>query len=151
MRVKVTDPCYIIDSEEWSNICDKADKMAGDYNTNFDTLVTEYLQKKTGKDWAVAGATLYGDWENAMYGVPVIDTGSFYADAGMWCVVPAEFNERPDMKPDVGALLEFDDNSPITVKVTNDNNRQWAEIMVAGVVNDHPAYAESESYDEGEF
>jgi hypothetical protein len=153
MRIKVTDPCYVIDEQVWSEICDKAVGGGEEWSNNFDKLVTDYLKEKTGKDWACAGSTWYGDWSNTMSGTPVLSVTKmdFYADSGMWCVVPAEFNERHDSDPLGGAaLLEFDDNSDIKVIVTTDNNKQWAEFEVHGEVNGEDAIAYSASYDEGD-
>lgn len=144
MKVKVTDPCYVIDTKEWDEICDKAASMPGDWSENFNQIVTEYLREKTGKDWAVAGDTGYGDWSNHMSGESVVKAG-FYADAGMWCVVPAEFNERDDMKDDDGAILEFDDG-PITVVVTETNDREWTEFSVTGQIDGRLSAAYSEPY-----
>lgn len=146
MLIKVTDPCYVIDVDEWDKICHKAGDMMGDWSRNFDALVTNYLREKTGEVWAVAGSTYYGDWSNEMRGRPVV-SGEFYADAGMWCVVPAEFNERNDMNMlDGAAVLEFDEDTSIRVVVAETNERQWAEIEVYGIKDGRGAYAYSQRY-----
>lgn len=149
MKVKVTDPCYVIDGDAWSDICDKAGSMPGDWSNNFDDLVTNYLKEKTGLAWVLAGGTGYGDWSNRMTGRPVID-GAFCADAGMWCVVPAEFNECTTDTDSFGgaAILEFDDGSDINVFVPRDNDRQWTEIEVRGIKDGYSACARSLTYEE---
>lgn len=152
MKVKVTDPCYVIDTKEWDRLCKEAgDAYPADWSETFDRLVNEYLKQKTGKTWATAGSTYYGDWSNTMYGTPVI-SGGFYADAGMWCVVPAEFNERGDMATtDGAAILDFDDDQEISVRVAEDNNKEWAEIEVSGLLDNKFASAYSASYKDDEI
>lgn len=138
MRVKVTDPCYVINTDAWDRLCNEASELEGDkkWTEIFQQLVEDYLQEKSGAKWARAGDTGYGDWSNSMSG-PAVINNSFYADAGMWCVVPANFNERSDMDPMGGAaVLEFDDGSYINVEIENDNGGQWTEISVGGLKNE---------------
>lgn len=151
MKLRITDPCYIIDVEEWSKICEISGNMMGDWATAFDKLVTDYLVKKTGAPWAKAGSTWYGDWSNTMYGEAVTNSGNFVADSGMWCVVPAEFCERGDMNMITdGAILEFDDDGEIVVEEIENNKKQWAEIQVTGKINGLLGYAVSGSYGDDE-
>lgn len=138
MRVKVTDPCYVIDVDAWDRLCNEASELEGDtkWTEIFQQLVEDYLQEKSGAAWARAGDTGYGDWSNDMTGRSVITSG-FYADAGMWCVVPAEFNERDDMDPFGGAaILEFDDGSYINVELEELNNGEWTEFSVSGLLKE---------------
>jgi hypothetical protein len=148
MFVKVTDPCYVIAVDEWDRLCKAADAAyPADWVEAFERLVNEYLKQKTGKDWATAGGTGYGDWSNNMFGNGQVVKSDFYADAGMWCVVPAEFNERPDMgDTDGAAILKFDDNSRIEVKVLTDNNKEWTEFAITGVHNGYVTHVRSEPY-----
>lgn len=147
MRCKVTDPCYVIDVDAWDKICNEAGSMRGDWSDNFDKLVSDYLFDKTGKLWAIAGSTYYGDWSNGMNGEPVVKS-EFVADSGMWCVVPVEFNERTDMGDfDGAAILEFDDG-PISIVQLTDNNKEWAEFEVTGFLNGGLSSARSAGYNE---
>lgn len=138
MKVKVTDPCYVIDTKEWDRLCNEASEATdggNDWVKFFRKSVEDYLKDKT-ESWARAGDTGYGDWSNEMRGKSVITSG-FYADAGMWCVVPADFNERDDMDPFGGAaVLEFDDGSYINVEVEELNDGQWTEFSVSGLLNE---------------
>jgi len=152
MRVKVTDPCYVIDTDAWDRLCNEASELEGDkkWTEIFQQLVEDYLQEHTGAKWARAGDTGYGDWSNRMSGAAVLDD-EFYADAGMWCVVPAGFNERADMDPNGGAaILEFDDQSYINVEIENDNDGQWTEFSVGGLKNEEYVTNYSEAFNGGE-
>lgn len=135
MKVKVTDPCYVISNEAWDELCKKAsDAYPADWVTVFEKAVEEYLQEKTGAKWATAGGTGYGDWGNSMSG-EAVKKADFFADAGMWCVVPYEFMERDDMDPENGvAILEFDKGSDVVVGVHELNDGQWTEFSVSGLV-----------------
>lgn len=138
MKVKVTDPCYVISNESWDKICEEASIKEGNgkiWTEVFEMLVEEYLQEKTGVKWATAGSTGYGDWGNNMSGRAVVKS-DFFADAGMWCVVPYEFMERTDMDMENGAaVLEFDKGSDIVVGVHELNDGQWTEFSVSGLKN----------------
>ena len=148
MRVKVTDPCYVIDTDAWDRLCNEASELEGDtkWTEIFQQLVEDYLQEKSGAKWARAGDTGYGDWSNRMTGSAVV-VPDFYADAGMWCVVPAEFNERADMDPLGGAaVLEFDDQSYINVEIEDYNDNQWTEFSVGGLKDEQYTTAYSEPF-----
>lgn len=149
MKVKVTDPCYVISNEAWDELCGKAsqaDAEGKNWSEAFEGFVEEYLQEKTGVKWATAGGTGYGDWGNSMSG-EAVKKADFFADAGMWCVVPYEFMERDDMDPQNGAaILEFDKGSDIIVGVHELNDGQWTEFSVSGLVKGKMVTSYSEPF-----
>lgn len=88
----ITDPCYVLSDEVWSDICGQCESDDF-YNGKFDTLCTEALNKLAGTTNAVACGTGWGDWDNRIHcsDDDKIIEADFFADAGMVCVV--EYNE----------------------------------------------------------
>lgn len=153
MKIKVTDPCYVIDNKVWDDLCElasNAQALGGDWVEAFEGFVESYLKEKTGAEWAKAGGTGYGDWGNRMSGSAVVKP-DFFADAGMWCVIPYDFNECGSVDDTNGvAVLEFDDRSDISVRVEDLNDNQWTEISVHGVKNGNYVTCYSLGYNEDE-
>lgn len=76
----ITDPCYILPDNIWSECC----KSLDDGFEVFNQAVSKALTEFTGyKAWSCDNG--YGDWINEIYGPGVIKP-NFYADSGMVCV-----------------------------------------------------------------
>ena len=83
-KLLVTDPCYLISDDDWSNVCNACFKEDGDEEkalNKFNEMITELLKLNSGDKKAIADRTGFGDWMNS------IDDKMFYADSGMVCVV----------------------------------------------------------------
>lgn len=84
----VTDPCYILEDEEWSRLCDKylASTAKESEDLDFAQAVQKDLESISGDTKAVVGETKVGDWVNRMAGEGVLEE-QFAADSGLVCVV----------------------------------------------------------------
>ena len=83
-KLLVTDPCYLISDDDWSNVCSMCFNKELEENkalNKFNEMITELLKLNSGDDKAIADRTGFGDWVNS------IDGKMFYADSGMVCVV----------------------------------------------------------------
>lgn len=82
-KIVVTDPCYIMPSEDWNACCDEAqarrDEHKQEWEEAFDEIVSRKLTELSGHK-AYATTTGFGDWDNYIAGQ------EFCADAGMVCV-----------------------------------------------------------------
>lgn len=83
----VTDPCYILSDDVWTECCKVFDKYKDDefMYQRFDEAVTKALTEFTGSKSYACG-TGYGDWHNKLEGDGHIIQDEFCADAGMVCV-----------------------------------------------------------------
>ncbi len=132
----VTDPCYIINHDDWHALCDqatKAEKEQGrNWSNEFVELVETSLRTISGDISAVACNTGYGDWENCMFG-SVVKHSQFVADAGMVCVVEftdklAEYlKDTVDNVDDLSAILESE--SPLHAEFNTDD-AHWTVVEV---------------------
>ena len=101
----VTDPCYLVSNDVWTEICDKT---KGKVNKAFAEELTKHLPKGT-----MVQVTGIGDDLNSIY--PVweeecvnIAQSSFTSDSGFICIVPVE--ETKQYKDDIRfAIIESDD------------------------------------------
>lgn len=82
----ITDPCYLINSNKWSQIYKASHDSKGNYDDNvFLDLVRAELEIITQHTAWVAN-TGYGDWNNTLYGQFLTADNEFCADSGMVCV-----------------------------------------------------------------
>ena len=101
----VTDPCYLVSNDVWTEICDKTKTKSNDV---FVEELTKHLPKG-----AMIQTTRIGDDLNSIY--PVweeecvnIVQSSFTSDSGFICIVPVE--ETKQYKDDIRfAIVESDD------------------------------------------
>ena len=101
----VTDPCYLVSSDVWTEVCDKTKTKSNDV---FVEELTKHLPKG-----AMIQTTRIGDDLNSIY--PVweeecvnIAQSSFTSDSGFICIVPVE--ETKQYKGDIRfAIVESDD------------------------------------------
>lgn len=133
----ITDPCYVLSDDTWSNICNQC-KNEDFYNGTFDRLTSEALNKLAGTTNAVASATGFGDWDNCMHCSnedKIIQT-DFFADSGMVCVV--EYNDAIQQalkdKDNVRliekggiAVIETEGNVEITMNTEDPN---WTVVEI---------------------
>ena len=81
----VTDPCYILSKEAWSECCEYLyGKDQENKYSLFDNAVAEKLKELSGAE-AWACDTGFGDWSNELKGAGITKP-KFFADAGMVCV-----------------------------------------------------------------
>lgn len=96
-RYIITDPCYVLPENIWSEIGEKVyhfndsnrENIERDYNQeniDFTNYCTEALQEFSGDYKAIASRTGFGDWSNNLHGEDVIKA-DFFADSGMVCAV----------------------------------------------------------------
>ena len=128
----VTDPCYILPQDTWSECCDKCQALGEEnWSDNFSKIVQEAL-----KDFAEGGQvfvsdTGFGDWSNCLYGPNTEEGCGFCADAGMVCVC-AYTGKVPDALGNLvkyGAAAAFYAEGPIEVEFdTSDPN--WTIVNI---------------------
>jgi len=139
MKYLVTDPCYIVDDDMWTKLCDKADEetnhdTGNKWSNAFNKLVEDYL--KSLYDVAYVASTGFGDWTNE------IDGKRFVADAGMVTVVPADKIPQKtyaEYNNNLGAIIEVADNSRV---ILDTSNPEWTIVKVGNL--------QSLPYDDGE-
>ena len=86
----ITDPCYILPDDVWSECIEKAGENDTGWCDRFDEQVQAALSAFVGsKAWAER--TGFGDWSNVVFGPNVIQD-HFCADSGMFSV--CEFNDK---------------------------------------------------------
>lgn len=125
----VTDPCYILPSDIWTECCRKVGNQK-----EFNTVVTKALQEFTGYDKAKAVGTGCGDWSNCIEGSRIrkIITSDFTADSGMVCfcrcndIVEKALKDN-HIKEGCYAILELKGKITFTF-VTSIND--WTEFFV---------------------
>lgn len=112
----VTDPCYILPSDIWTECCQKS----GDFNA----VVTKALQEFTGDEKARAVGTGCGDWSNRVYSISVrkVAKSDFTADSGMVCFckyngVVAKALKDNHIKEGCFAVLELEGKITFTFDV----------------------------------
>jgi hypothetical protein len=124
----VTDPCYILDSDTWSNICNQC-KDEDFYNGTFNQLVADELTKLTGSK-AYVSQTGFGDWSNTLIG-KVVNDGNFCADAGMVCVCKLDsslLTKYPmTTLKELGAIFEAEGEINVEFNTTVSD---WTEIYI---------------------
>ena len=157
----ITDPCYIISDQVWSECCNEAfDKPLNDSQDKyekFDQLVTNELNKLAGTTNAKAGRTGFGDWSNCMHSSndDKIIQSDFFADSGMVCIVEyndaikaaLEANDNSHLvNEDVGgaALIETEGNVEITI---NTENPDWTVVEIE---DDNDAFGSCLPYEDEE-
>lgn len=150
----ITDPCYVLSDDTWSNICNQC-KNEDFYNGTFDRLASEALNKLAGTTNAVASATGFGDWDNCMHCSnedKIIHT-DFFADSGMVCVV--EYNDAIQQalkdKDNIRliekggiAVIETEGNVEITMNTEDPN---WTVVEIE---DDNDVFNSFLPYDEEE-
>lgn len=132
----ITDPCYILPENVWSECFDKAYLEPDFDNDKFIKALKKALEDFSGSK-AFVNKTGFGDWKNHLWFQGAV-IGEFIADSGMVCV--CEFTEpvKETMKNilSCGAIFEaeddisvdFDTNLPdwTIIKITDSNNNQWS-------------------------
>lgn len=132
----ITDPHYILPDTTWSECISYADKTSKEDNVDwseiFNKAVDMALTKFT-QSHAWVNSTLFGDWDNVMYGPNVIQD-EFCADSGM--VAVCSFNDKvqealKDCPKHCYAVIETEDNVSVefdesvsdwcVVKITSSN------------------------------
>ena len=150
----ITDPCYVLSDDTWSNICNQC-KNEDFYNGTFDRLTSEALNKLAGTTNAVASATRFGGWDNCMHCSnedKIIQT-DFFADSGMVCVV--EYNDAIQQalkdKDNICliekggiAVIETEGNVEITMNTEDPN---WTVVEIE---DDNDVFNSFLPYDEEE-
>lgn len=95
----ITDPCYILNDEQWGEACALMPYSEGAGWDKFYEKIEEYLEQITGyKAWSTE--TGFGDWSNCIDSGEDIEHSGFTADAGCVCVC---------RMPDPGKSPKFDD------------------------------------------
>ena len=120
----ITDPCYILNNEDWDELCEKylgEESEEGDFEFN----VAKKLQEISGDEKAVVGQTGFGDWENE------IDGQTFFADSGMVCVV----EETDKLKKYMAEPLPFGGAARLKVPETafyelSFLNSRWTKVII---------------------
>lgn len=124
----ITDPCYILPDNIWSECCKSLDDGFEVFNQAVSKALTEFTGHKA---WACD--TGYGDWTNEIYGSGVIKP-NFYADSGMVCVcrltasVLEYWQEEYDTTNLAGAAF-FEMSEDIDVKFDT-SNIHWTVVKV---------------------
>ena len=90
----ITDPCYLLSSNDWFNLFHDIDLCAGSGRNEFNTRIKHLLEKLTGAT-AWVEHTGYGDWSNVIFGNVFDGRSDFCADSATVCVCKytSEFEE----------------------------------------------------------
>lgn len=80
IRYIVTDPCYLLNYEQWDECCKFLDDGFEKFNAEIAKILTDITKSKS---WVCD--TGFGDWSNELFGCNIIKS-DFYADAGMVCI-----------------------------------------------------------------
>ena len=128
----ITDPCYILPEETWSACCKKCEEQYGEegWSEHFDGIVEEALKDFT-QGQAFASSTLFGDWNNCLWGPNVNGTGAFFADAGMVsiCEYTDAVKEALNGLEDKGGAAVFEAEGPIKVEFDTSNS-DWLVVNI---------------------
>lgn len=106
----VTDPCYILNAEQWGECCGLMPFQSNVGWEKFYDRINKFLHKITGhKAWS--SDTGFGDWSNSIDIGEDIERGGFTADAGCVCVCRMP---EPGKSEKLDEILE---NSPHCVAI----------------------------------
>ena len=123
----VTDPCYILPDDVWSECIKKAGENDKDWGNRFDEQVQAALSAFVGSK-SYACSTGFGDWDNDLYGPNVLQS-EFCADSGMVSVceynnIVAEALTCPDR-----CYAVFTAEGPIKVNFDR-SARDWTVVEI---------------------
>lgn len=149
----VTDPCYLIDKDVWSDCCKEAElPNHGWDNELFNARVANELTKMTGqKAWA--SDTGFGDWDNTIHGNPdKIIQSEFCADSGMVSVCILTDDMEAKLKAEypygfntLGAIIECD--GEVQVKFDKDDP-DWTVVYINDSSDTFNSCLPPDEYDE---
>lgn len=156
----ITDPCYIIDDNTWSNVCNECFDDSPEQYENFNKRITQELNKLAGTTNAIAVETGFGDWSNSIHatnGHKVLQS-DFFADSGMVCVV--EYNDKTkqafveqnnEKLIERGGCALIETEGDVIIKAdTSDKN--WTIIEIdddeTHFYSDDHIYCDDEDYDD---
>lgn len=132
-RFCVTDPCYILPDNVWTECCKVFDEYKDDeyMYQRFDEAVTKALTEFVGSKSYACG-TGYGDWSNELQGDGKVINKDFCADAGMVCV--CELTDKVKNALDVNilsnrcaAVFEAEDLRNVTFDLTD---KDWTVVYI---------------------
>lgn len=131
----VTDPCYLLEDDVWSNCCNAATANGQEWNNEvFNAEVTKALKQMSGGN-AWASETGFGDWSNCMHGDDSrIESVDFAADSGMVCVcemTPAveEVLKKKFPAGDVGLVSIIECIGEVSVEFDK-SDENWTVVYV---------------------
>lgn len=112
----ITDPCYILPSEEWNRCCALADEDKDHWESTFNNAVEAVLTKFSGGNCWVE-STGFGDWDNRIDGPNVQGIGNFCADSGLVCICELSSPVSGILGTGIntGKAAVFEAEGPITV------------------------------------
>lgn len=119
-KLIITDPCYLLDSEEWAECC----RVLGDDETETQTAflkkVEEKLKQKSNIQ-QVVGVANSPDGDGSYFVEPLNGTKArefeFWIDSGTWCVcVVDNFNIPEHFSDDGVARIEIENSGNLCVK-----------------------------------
>ena len=128
-RVVITDPCYLIDNEDWDRLIDECEAQhKKNWFDFFGEKVATFLKDVSGDNLAVADKTGFGDWTNE------IDEVEFGAESGMVCVVEytrdlQKYLEKNNISiiPGLAALIPVDDKAVYEIDT---NDPCWSVVRI---------------------
>ncbi len=130
----ITDPCYILPDDVWSECCKKAGDNDKEWSDRFYQHVTSALTEFVGTT-AYAESTGYGDWQNSIACGPYI-TGQFFADSGSVCV--CEYTDKVKEAlgdlPDKGGAAVFEAEGRIEVQFDTKIS-DWTVVHISDEAN----------------
>lgn len=135
MKVKyiITDPCYILNNEQWGNACALMPFRDGEGWDAFYGKIDEYLEQITGyKAWSTE--TGFGDWSNCIDSGEDIEHSGFTADTGCVCVCrmpkPGKSEKLDDyLKNYPHCVAIFSASEEIDVTFSG-KDRQWTVVRI---------------------
>ncbi len=129
----ITDPCYLLSRETWSECCKVFDMYTGnEMYQKFNEAVAKALTDLTGHP-AYVCQTGFGDWSNCLSGDGIIKP-DFCADSGMVCVCRITYKLLQHLHNEYGeraliciAMINMSDD--ITVDFDT-SNPHWTVVSI---------------------
>lgn len=119
-KLIITDPCYLLDSEEWAECCRVFGDDKSETQTAFLKKVEEKLTQKSNIN-QVVGVANSPDGDGSFFVEPLNGTKAhnfeFWIDSGTWCVCVVDSFNIPEFFSDDGVAkieIENGDNLFIT-------------------------------------
>ena len=149
-KIVVTDPCYIMSSEDWDACCKEAEQRKDEHKQEweeaFDEIVSRKLTELSGHE-AYATSTGFGDWNND------IDGQQFCADSGMVCVCELTDNIREVIDSRFIGMAVFETDKDIEIEF-DWSDSDWTVVRIIDkttgreIVSSQEPYSDDDDYDE---
>lgn len=131
----ITDPCYILPDDTWSECIQKAGEYDKGWSERFNHEVAKALTEFSGSN-AWVERTGFGDWNNEVFGPSVVEP-YFAADSGMVCVCDYSEPVRAVIKDiSEGCAAVIETSGDISVEFDRSVS-DWTVVNITDLVDDN--------------